>query len=172
MNDGTSLPAVTLMRLDAETLAALLAGDLQGAGATLGVELPAQFLEEAWLWRLRADQMRDRPADAPWLVRAVLDSERAEVVGHAGFHGASDEEGVAVVAYSILPQHRGRRFAKAALAELIAYARANGARVVRAEISPGNVPSHGVICGFGFVQTGEQIDPEDGLELIYDLRVA
>lgn len=172
MTETKSLPAVTLVPMAAETLAALLAEDLETAGAALGVKVPEQFLEEAWLWRLRADQMRDTPADAPWLVRAVVDDASSEVVGHAGFHGAPDEEGLAVVAYSILPQHRGRRFAKAALAELIAYGRANGVRVVRAEISPANGSSHGVIGGFGFVKTGEQIDPEDGLELIYDLRLS
>lgn len=172
MTETKAVPAVTLFPMSPATLTALLAEDLDAAGDALGVTIPPQFLEEAWLWRLRLDQMRETPADEPWLVRAVVDRDSSEVVGHAGFHEAPDADGVGVVAYSILPQHRGKRYAQAALAELIAYGRAHGVRVVRAEISPDNGASHGVIGGFGFVKTGEQIDEEDGLELIYDLQLS
>ena len=37
-----------------------------------------------------------------------------------------------------------------------------------ASVSPGNAPSLTVVRKLGFVQTGEQWDEEDGLELVFE----
>jgi ribosomal-protein-alanine N-acetyltransferase len=167
-------PAVCLQLLDATVLQRLIASDLAGARAAAGVQLPAEFLDETWLWTLRLGQLIGEPDCAPWLVRAVVvaDGEAAgTVVGHAGFHGPPDPRGMVEVGYRITPQHRRRGHARAALGELLACARAQGAKVARASISPDNAASLALVGSFGFTQTGEQIDETDGLELVFELQI-
>jgi RimJ/RimL family protein N-acetyltransferase len=45
-------------------------------------------------------------------------------------------------------------------------------RVLRATVRPDNEASLRIIRGAGLVHVGEQDDPEDGLELIYELSAA
>jgi RimJ/RimL family protein N-acetyltransferase len=45
-------------------------------------------------------------------------------------------------------------------------------RTLRATFSPNNDGSRSIIERAGFVQVGEQIDEEDGLELIYEIPTA
>jgi ribosomal-protein-alanine N-acetyltransferase len=167
-------PSVCLQLLDATVLQRLIAGDLDGARDAAGVELPAEFLAETWLWTLRLGQLIGEPDCAPWLVRAVVVAEgeaAGTVVGHAGFHGPPDPHGTVEVGYRICPEHRRRGHASAALGELLAYARAHGAKTVRASISPGNAASLALAGAHGFVQNGERTDEIDGLELVFELRI-
>jgi RimJ/RimL family protein N-acetyltransferase len=41
-------------------------------------------------------------------------------------------------------------------------------KVVRATVSPDNIPSRSLIAQYDFVEVGEQIDEEDGLEVILE----
>jgi ribosomal-protein-alanine N-acetyltransferase len=165
---------VRLHLLDATTLQALVDQDLAGARAAAGVELPAEFLADTWLWTYRLGQLIGEPDCAPWLVRAVvaLDGPDAgAVVGHAGFQGPPDERGMIEVGYRILPEHRRRGHARAALGELLAFARARGVLVARASISPTNDASLALAGSFGFTHVGEQIDEIDGLELQFERAI-
>jgi RimJ/RimL family protein N-acetyltransferase len=45
-------------------------------------------------------------------------------------------------------------------------------RTLRATFTPDNAGSRAIIEGAGFVLVGEQIDEEDGLELIYEIAAA
>lgn len=167
-------PAVCLQLLDATVLQRLIAGDLPGARTAAGVALPAEFLADTWLWTLRLGQLLGEPACAPWLVRAVVlagGEAAGSVVGHAGFHGPPDPRGMVEVGYRIVPEHRRQGHARAALGELLAYARAHGARTACASISPGNAPSLALASSYGFVQIGEQHDEVDGLELVFERRL-
>jgi RimJ/RimL family protein N-acetyltransferase len=47
-----------------------------------------------------------------------------------------------------------------------------GVRTLRATFTPDNDESRAIIERAGFVQVGEQIDEEDGLELIYEISTA
>jgi ribosomal-protein-alanine N-acetyltransferase len=162
---------VRLQLLDGPVLQALVDGDLDRARAAAGgLALPEAFLQDTWLWTLRLGQLIGEPDCAPWLVRAVVVDER-EVVGHAGFHGPPDERGMVEVGYRIVPEHRRRGHARAALGELLAYASAHGARVARASISPDNAASLALAASFGFAPAGEQIDEIDGLELLFEVEV-
>ena len=76
------------------------------------------------------------------------------------------------VGYATVPEHRRRGYARAALAALLDRARAEpDVRVVRLSIAPDNVASQRVALPFGFREVGEQVDPEDGLEVVLELDV-
>jgi len=156
------------VRLSAATLAALIDGDLDRASAGAGTALSAYLVEEAWLWRVRLEQVRRDPASADWIARAAVAQPQGYVVGHGGFHGPPDADGVVEVAYSVDPAHRRQGYAKAMLRALLARADADPAvTAVRASIRPDNLGSRATIAGFGFRKVGEQWDPEDGLEDVY-----
>ncbi len=162
------MPTARFVPLPAPVLEALLDGDLELAGARAGVRLPAFFLDEAWLWRLRLDQVRADPAAAHWVVRAVV-VDPDGVVGHAGFHGPPDAGGTVEVGYTVVPELRGRGHAGAALRALVEQAqRSAGVRVVRATVAPDNAASLAVVRRAGFVHVGEQLDEVDGLELVLE----
>lgn len=160
-------PSVRLVPLPAAALEALVAGDLEEASDLTGVVLPPFFLDEVWLWRIRAEQVRHEPGALDWIVRAVVTPEGV-VVGHAGFHGPPDEAGDVEVGYTVVPEHRGRGWGTAALAALLTRADSEpGVKRVVATIAPDNSASLAVVGHFGFVHVGEQVDPVDGRELVY-----
>jgi ribosomal-protein-alanine N-acetyltransferase len=162
--------AVTLVRLDVATMAALVDGDLDRASAHAGVPLTRFLVDEAWLWRIRHDQVLADPDAADWVARAALVDD--EVVGHVGFHGPPDDAGMVEVAYSVDPLRRRRGHARRLLAAALEWAASDPrVRTVRASISPTNVASLATIRPFGFTHVGEQWDDEDGLELLYERPV-
>jgi len=172
--DPSAAPHVRLVRLSPEALSALLESDLAIARAAVGVALTDYFVTPSmhWLWRLRLEQMATDPSSLPWLVRAGVDDATGAVVGHAGFHGPPDTRGMVEVGYSVDPLLRRRGYARAMLRALIDEAgSAPEVTTVRASIGPTNVASLATIAGFGFVQVGEQWDEEDGLELVFELRL-
>ncbi|MFI1581835.1 GNAT family N-acetyltransferase [Embleya sp. NPDC020630] len=153
-------------------LTALLAGDLAEAREQTGLDLPEFFVSEQarWLWRYRFDQVTADPASAPWLVRAAVSEPDGAVVGYAGYHGPPDENGMVEIGYTVVPEARRRGYARAMLRSLLVRAAEEpDVRVVRVTISPDNSASLATIQGFGFVETGEQMDEEDGLEIIYEV---
>ena len=168
---GTAAPGadkdVTLVRLDLDALAALIQGDLDAASERAGVPLTPYLLDQAWLWRIRHEQVREDPEAADWIARAALVD--GKVVGHVGFHGPPDETGMVEVAYSVDPLCRRQGHARRLLATALVWAASEPrVRTVRASISPTNVASLATIRPFGFAHVGEQWDDEDGLELIYE----
>ena len=162
-------PTVQLTLIPPEALEALLAGSLHEASKLTGLTLPPGFLEYGWLWQYRLDQARADQSAAPWLVRTVYGLPAAAVVGHAGFHGPPDENGMVEIGYTILPEFRRLGYGRAAAVQLLEFAAASPeVTVIRASISPDNVASLALIRSLGFQQTGEQWDEIDGLELGFD----
>ena len=170
---NSNVPKIELALLSASVLEALNAGSIDRASAEFGRPLPVSFLDHEGLWEYRIAQAREDPSTLRWLVRAVVDADTGDIVGHAGFHGPPDESGMVEIGYTIEPEFRRRGYARATTAALIAYA-ANEPAVtrVRASISPDNAASFATIRPFGFVQVGEQMDEIDGLELIYEVPIA
>ena len=72
------------------------------------------------------------------------------------------------VGYEVLPAFRRRGYAREALAIIEAFAAREGARVVRASVSPENAASIALIERAGYLHVGEQIDEIDGRELVYE----
>ena len=166
--DHASVPDIRFVKLSPVTMAALIAGDLAVAGDDAGITVSQYLVDENWLWRIRLEQIRQDPASADWVARAAVAVPEGVVVGHGGFHGPPDADGVVEVAYSVDPAFRRRGYARAMLAALLARADADPAvTAVRASIRPDNVGSRATIAGFGFRKVGEQWDPEDGLEDVF-----
>jgi len=164
------LPSVRFVSL-AGALTSLANGDLDEASRVAGVQLPEYFRapEAIRLWRLRASQVGTDPGCARWIARAAVAEPDGVVVGHAGFHGPPDSNGMVEVGYAVVPAHRRQGYATAMLRELLRRAKAEPeVRTVRASIRPDNDASLATIAGFGFVPNGEQWDAEDGLELIFE----
>jgi ribosomal-protein-alanine N-acetyltransferase len=163
---------IRFVRLPPAALRALIDADLDAASAAAGERLSEFIRDEKWLWEIRAEQIARDPASAEWVARVAVAEPDAVVVGHGGFHGSPDADGMVEVGYSVDPAYRRRGHARAMLAALIERARSEpGVRVVRASISPENAASLATIAGFGFVRVGEQWDEQDGLELVFELPV-
>lgn len=162
---------IKFVELSGTTMAALLADDLTGASREAGVELTELFVNDQskWLWNYRIKQIEDDPEAARWIVRAAVSVPERNVIGHGGYHGPPDANGMVEVGYTVDPQYRRQGYAKAILTALIERAEAEPAvRTVRASISPTNAASLATIAGFGFLEAGEQWDEEDGLELLFE----
>jgi [ribosomal protein S5]-alanine N-acetyltransferase len=114
----------------------------------------------AWLAQLRTCTSAD-PWQHGW---AVVHKARGLVIGSVGFKGPPDGEGVAELAYGIVPSFQGQGHATEAAQGAIAWALAdNRVQLLRAHTLPAaNASTHVLAkCGFDFV--GEVHDPEDGL---------
>jgi RimJ/RimL family protein N-acetyltransferase len=163
-------PPVQILQLDAAALRALADGDLAAADRTAPVPLTPYLAGRdcRGVWERRAVQVVEDPASAAWITGIVWDPDRGLAVGRAGYHGPP-ADGVVEVGYSIDPQHRRQGYARAALRALVdRAAREPGVTTVRASVSPDNVASRDLVLSEGFVEVGEQIDEEDGLEIVYD----
>jgi RimJ/RimL family protein N-acetyltransferase len=177
---GVHVPAIHSERLDlvslsAEVVEALLEGRLSEAEVLLSVPLP-----EGWpdadvkpFLRLRLEQMRRDAGAQRWLVRALVRRSDGTMVGHAGFHGPPGtgglDPGKAELGYTVFPAFRGQGFAFEAALALIDWAEGEGIHRFVASVGPWNAPSLAIVRKLGFVQTGEQWDEEDGLELVFEL---
>jgi RimJ/RimL family protein N-acetyltransferase len=162
------VPEIRFVRLSPATLAALIDGDRAAASASAGVELTPYIVSEAWLWRIRLDQIGQDPASAEWIARVAVAEPGGIVVGHGGFHGPPDDDGTVEVAYSVDPAHRRRGYATAILAALLQRVQEDpSVHAVRASIRPDNAGSLATIAKFGFRKIGEQWDTDDGLEYVY-----
>lgn len=162
-----------LIRLDLPALTALADGRAEEAAALLGTPLSAFIAREAWLWRIRRDQVLHDPGALEWIARparALRGRDAGVVVGHIGCHGPPDAEGRVEIAYAVDPAYRRRGHARRLLAQELHRLHDDvRVRVVRASISPGNTASLATIAGFGFDRVGEQWDEEDGLEWLFEV---
>jgi ribosomal-protein-alanine N-acetyltransferase len=168
-----------LVLLSSEAIDALVGGRHAEAEAAVGAAIPRSWPDEhdARFLRYRMRQLSDDPTARPWLVRAVVRREPdREVVGHAGFHGppgvnAKQDPTAVELGYSVFEPHRGRGYATEAVRALMEFAQAeHGIERFIASVAPNNAPSLAIVHKLGFVQTGEQWDEEDGLELVFELE--
>ena len=168
ISERLALPLLSLDQLDR-----LVAGEVSSVANELGATFSDEWLEMArWLAGMRARQIRERPADAPWLLRPILRSDTREAIGYLNFHGGPDATGMVEVGYTLLPAARGQGYALEAVRAAFEWAtRVHGIRRFRASVAPDNERSLNLIAKLGFVKTGEQWDEEDGLEYVHELEV-
>jgi len=168
-----------LILLSPQAIDALLEGRHADAERELDALIPAGWPDEhdAGFLRYRQRQLERAPQAEPWLVRAVIlrDPVRT-MIGHAGFHGqpgvnGKQDPGGVELGYTIFEPHRGRGYATEAAQALMDWAEAEkGIHRFIASVAPTNDPSLAIVKKLGFVQTGEQWDEEDGLELVFELE--
>ncbi|MBA2474656.1 MAG: GNAT family N-acetyltransferase [Actinobacteria bacterium] len=168
-----------LVSLSPAILGALLGGRRDEASALLGAALPDGWPDEhdAGFLRRRLEQMQRDPEVEQWAVRGLVltGGSPRPLIGHAGFHGPPGVNGPGAaeaveVGYTVFPPWRGRGLATEAVVSLLDWVRSErGIRHVVASVAPGNEPSLALVRRLGFVQTGEQWDEEDGLELVFEL---
>jgi RimJ/RimL family protein N-acetyltransferase len=176
-------PADTAVRSDRlemvllapEQMDRVAGGDVGTLAQELDAEVGQAWLEEVrWLAGMRARQVRERPSDAPWLLRAIVRAELGqprEVIGYLNFHGGPSESGQVEIGYTLMPSARGQGYAIEAVRAMFDWARqVHGIRRFRASVAPDNERSINLITKLGFVHTGEQWDPDDGRELVYELE--
>ncbi len=156
-------------------LEAILDGRRDEAATVLGAELPDEFPRtgERRFLELRLGQMRKDARFQDWSPFAVVLEGR--MIGHAGYHGppgvnTRQNPDAVELGYTIEPGYRHRGYATAAATELIRRAQERGIRHFIACSSPGNESSLAIIRRLGFIHTGEEMDDEDGLELVFELE--
>jgi RimJ/RimL family protein N-acetyltransferase len=162
---------VDVVALSGAALAALAAGDRAGAELATGRGLSDYLTGPgcAATWRRRRDQVLRDPAVAAWVTGLVVDLATGAAVGRAGFHDFPDRHGLVEVGYAIDPAYRRRGYATSALGVLLdRAAREPDVRVVRASVRPDNEPSLRIVRAAGFTEVGDQWDPDDGLELVFE----
>lgn len=170
-------PVVVGPRLDLVlvTVDQLLSRDGVATPVPLGYDDPDDVLDPKHSpLRFRIPQVVNDPSVNPWLLRlAVLRGPTPVIVGLGNFHDRPDSHGMVEIGYSVLPRHRGQGFATEIAMAMWTFAVTHpDVRVLRATVSPDNAASLRIIEGAGFLEVGEQDDPEDGLELIFELAAA
>jgi ribosomal-protein-alanine N-acetyltransferase len=165
---------IELRPMTLEFLEALVAGDRDLAASLLDVELPEGFPPEGGgtFFALFLGQMREDPLFREWCPHAVVLEGR--MIGHAGYHGPP---GVNVlqsadaieIGYKIEPRFRGRGYATEAAAQLLQWADERGVHHFIASCAPDNKASLAIIRKLGFAETGEVMDEEDRLKLVFEL---
>ncbi len=159
--------------LSQSQLERLRAGDAASVATELDARIPAAWVEEyRWLIDLRLGQLVEHPEDRPWLLRPLIatDGEERRVVGGINFHGAPDDRARPEIGYGLLTEERGRGYAIEAVEGVFDWAlREHGIRRFRASVAPDNDRSLHLLQKLGFRHVGEPWDPEDGLELVFEL---
>jgi RimJ/RimL family protein N-acetyltransferase len=137
----------------------------------LGFDDPHHVMQgNEGLVRLRAEQIAADPRQEPWLLRMVVlrGAGRGEAVGYANFHAPPDDRGMVEIGYQVTAHLRGLGYGGEAASAMWGWAARHGARVLRASIAPHNAPSIALVRRAGFQPVGEQVDEEDGLEVIWE----
>jgi len=99
----------------------------------------------------------------------AIEKETKELIGSAGFHDFPDSNGMIEIGFGIVPEKQNQGFGTELLIGMwkMICLRPD-VRLLRYTVSPENLPSLHIINKLEFSKVGQQMDPEDGLELIYE----
>lgn len=152
---------------------ALVAREVATAEREIGASIPDGFSENLdHFLRYRLAQLDVDPTILSWLARAMVltdDAGARRVIGTIGFHSAPDAQGRLEIGYRIEPEYRRRGYTREAVRAMLDWAALErGVHRFIASVRPDNEASLGLVRGFGFVQTGTQMDEIDGLELLLE----
>ena len=168
-----------LLQTERLNLYCLTAEELFALGAEPSVfkhrlfENPYGVLSEEDLPRAnRVLDVQQTPENIRWYFRMIVDRDRNLGVGSISFHGGPDSRGMIEIGLGIAASEQGKGFATEALRAMWDWAATlPEVRFLRYTVSPDNLASIAIITKFGVPLVGEQIDEEDGLELIYEISV-
>ena len=156
------------------TVEQMLARSESDGPVPLGYDDPDDVLnpEDSPL-RWRVPQVQADPSSNPWLIRIAVDRATRAIVGQVNFHAPPDELGMVEIGYRVNPAYRGKGYATEIAHIMWGYAASHpDVRLLRASVRPDNEPSRRIVEGAGFVKVAEEVDPEDGLEYVYELTTA
>ncbi|MFN2524773.1 MAG: GNAT family N-acetyltransferase [Actinomycetota bacterium] len=165
--DSQRLRLLLIMTTELESL---LNDERAAAEATLGCRIPSYFpaAHDRHLFELRLGQIAEDPSIEEWLLRAVVRKTDGRMIGHVGFHGPPDDDGVLEVGYELFSDYQKHGYAIEAVEALMAWAADHhGIERFRASIAPDNKPSLKLARKLGFVHVGRHWDEEDGEELVF-----
>lgn len=104
------------------------------------------------------------------LVLAISDGV---IIGSAGFHDFPDESGMIEIGFGIVPEKQRQGFGMELLHGMWhEISKRPEVKTLRYTVSPENAASMHIIKKLNFELIGEQIDEEDGLELIYEMPIS
>jgi len=128
------------------------------------------LMDDSGPLRWRVPQVTAEAAVNKWFVRWMVEKTTREIVGSTSFHGPPDEMGMMEIGLGVHPDFQRRGFATEALAGMWSWVVDQpGVELLRYTVDPNNEASVAVIKKFGFKLVGQQIDPEDGPEDIYEM---
>jgi [ribosomal protein S5]-alanine N-acetyltransferase len=123
--------------------------------------------------RYRVAQVLENPEVNPWLLRLAVLRDTKQIVGLGNFHDAPDAHGMLEIGYSVLPTFRRQGFGREIAHTMWNFAaKQREVQVLRASVSPDNTASLAIVQKAGFVKVGEQDDPEDGLEYVFEISTS
>jgi RimJ/RimL family protein N-acetyltransferase len=121
----------------------------------------------------RIPRVKKDPHFAELGIILAVEKESKQVIGSAGFHDFPDQNGMIEVGFGIVPEMQNKGFGKELLFGMWDWISKNPeVKILRYTVSPTNAPSMHIINSLGFTKVGEQMDPEDGLELIFEKSTA
>ena len=128
------------------------------------------LMDESGPLRWRVPQVKLNPSVNKWFVRWMVEKSSREIVGSISFHGSPDEQGMMEIGLSVHPDFQRLGFATEALTGMWSWVIDQpGVKTLRYTVAPDNVASVALVEKFGFVCVGQQIDPEDVPEGIYEM---
>jgi RimJ/RimL family protein N-acetyltransferase len=128
------------------------------------------LMDESGPLRWRVPQVKSDPAVNKWFVRWIVEKETQEIVGSTSFHGPPDMQGMMEIGLGIHVNFQRRGYATETLTGMWSWVIDQpGVDLLRYTVAPDNEASVAVIKKFGFECVGQQIDPEDGPEDIYEM---
>ncbi len=174
-SDDIVAPRLVLRLMQRADVEAVLAGDLQRAGISIGAEIPCDVLDHPSSFAFAKAQLDADPYYQPWSMRAMILPANRTMIGHIRFHSRPSPDylhtfapGAVEFGYRVFPKYRQRGYAAEASRAAMDWAQVNfGLRKFIVSVSPGNTPSLALIARFGFARIGQQIDEVDGPEDVY-----
>ncbi len=159
-------------------LAATAARKEAVAKKIIGDRLPAEWFEQAWVFGLRRDQWLASSAYAPWSIRAIALKHSGQIIGTMNCHRApapfrlgAEVFPAVEMGYEIFPAWQRQGYALEAITGFLDWAGTQGLGGVLFSIAPDNAASRGLAEKLGATKIDHRIDPDDGPEDIFLLRL-
>jgi RimJ/RimL family protein N-acetyltransferase len=128
------------------------------------------LMDESGPLRWRVPQVKLNPLVNKWFARWMVEKTSREIVGSVSFHGPPDEAGMMEIGLGVHPDFQRLGFATEALTGMWTWVvEQPDVALLRYTVTPDNLASVALVKKFGFVCVGQQIDPEDGPEDIYEM---
>ena len=162
-----------LVVLTASFVAALVDGDLAGAGRAIGASVTRSLAAQPGHFvQLSLVQARRDAGPTRWFGRAIVQVDRRDrrrVIGSIGFHGPPDERGRLEIGCRIHPAYRGRGYAGEAMTAMFEWA-STGLGITRflVSVSPDAEPRPLVAVDLAPRERGASLDALDGVTALME----